>query len=80
MALATEVTVPAGGEAGIELPGLWTLRFSPSLLGGPQPGCSLEVPPPPPQGFLDGRGLTSCLFCFLTLWVSRGRVESQERT
>lgn len=25
-------------------------------------------------------GLTSCLFCFLTLWVSRGRVGSQEQT
>lgn len=41
---------------------------------------SLAAPLRSPEGFLDGRGLTSRLFCFLTLWVSRGRVGSQEET
>lgn len=41
---------------------------------------SLAAPLRSPEGFLDGRGLTSCLFCFLILWVSRGRVRSQEQT
>lgn len=35
----------AGGEADIESPGLWTLRFLLSItLGWPQPGYSLDVP------------------------------------
>lgn len=43
---------------------------SPTHLGGPWPGCSLEVP----EGFLDVRGLISCLF-----WVSRAEEGARSR-
>lgn len=71
---AIEDTEPAGGEADIELPGLWTPLHHTWVV----PGLAALLRFP--EGFLDVRGLISCLLCFLTLWVSRARVGSQEQT
>lgn len=57
---AIQVTKAAGGEADIEPPGLWTLRFLLSITLG-WPVAWLEA-----LRGLDVRGSVPCLLCFLT--------------